>query len=429
MLKEKHKTLKPNDGDIYDNTKDKENREQAGRTEGRSETGRKGTGRTVESERRRRYTVRLNSVLQEKFKKVTKIAEYIPIDYYNVTVEYMQERVGKLRLGFTTIIDDKPAIGIVDNITPKLRLEYLTNELRKDVISSFKTEYNTDFVNTLKNLTVDQFTNFLLLHEYRHTQQINKRNSWEDFRTEYEKNSLKFEVDASKYALEQLGLLKPDTKSNTNATSNATSNQTASLPDTASDRQAFSFLYNTIQKIRPKAKEEASILYRMANALSQASGKSIASYLGKIHFTPSLDQNGIVRSYAQFIGEKGALNLSSEVKAAYIKAIDMKKLNIDANSIFKETGWIQDQEKNWYYEIEDRREFFDFPFSRNFIKNIIHTQINSATVLGDIYNNIKLYKAYPELRDISVVYDSNLTNVAFFDAYGIYKSTKNVLYL
>ncbi|MCD8571789.1 MAG: hypothetical protein LRY48_00180 [Bacteroides graminisolvens] len=53
----------------------------------------------------------------------------------------------------------------------------------------------------------DKAKEFLLLHEHRHTQQINKRGSRKKFIKEYKKDPFRFERDATEYALVKLGIV------------------------------------------------------------------------------------------------------------------------------------------------------------------------------------------------------------------------------
>ena len=61
----------------------------------------------------------------------------------------------------------------------------------------------------------------------------------------------------------------------------------------------------------------------------------------------------------------------------------------DADAIYQDTGWVRGQDGRWRYEIPDDINAIDFGD-------------RSASTLGQVYDNPRLYAAYPELRDISV---------------------------
>ena len=63
----------------------------------------------------------------------------------------------------------------------------------------------------------------------------------------------------------------------------------------------------------------------------------------------------------------------------------------DADAIYQDTGWVRGQDGRWRYEIPDDINAIDFGD-------------RSASTLGQVYDNSRLYAAYPELRDMPVYF-------------------------
>lgn len=63
----------------------------------------------------------------------------------------------------------------------------------------------------------------------------------------------------------------------------------------------------------------------------------------------------------------------------------------DADAIYQDTGWVRGQDGRWRYEITDDIDAIDFGG-------------RSASTLGQVYDNPRLYAAYPELRNMPVYF-------------------------
>lgn len=61
----------------------------------------------------------------------------------------------------------------------------------------------------------------------------------------------------------------------------------------------------------------------------------------------------------------------------------------DTDAIYQDTGWVRGQDGRWRYEIPDDINAIDFG-------------ARSASTLGQVYDNPRLYAAYPELQDMPV---------------------------
>lgn len=119
--------------------------------------------------------------------------------------------------------DGIPVITVQEGITGEEVYNYLSQDINemsndnlKNVIAD-KQEVNIllekvfgiKLPDYLKNLSQADLTKFLVAHETRHLQQINKRKDFDAFLKEYrasKENAIKFELDANKYALRIMGV-------------------------------------------------------------------------------------------------------------------------------------------------------------------------------------------------------------------------------
>ena len=114
--------------------------------------------------------------------------------------------------------------------------------------------------------------------------------------------------------------------------------------------------------------------------------------------------------YYQFIGEKGANNLdNSEGNTSRLDKLklakDMKDKGYNSRTIWQKTGWWKAPDGKWRTEITDGS-----------LKKIPHS--NSKTVLNDIYSNDTLFKAYPQLAHLPIIFTDNIENNAISYYYG-----------
>ena len=121
--------------------------------------------------------------------------------------------------------------------------------------------------------------------------------------------------------------------------------------------------------------------------------------------TPS--QKGILgdTKFEIFAGQKAAVNLNRADDLA--KAKQLESEGVDANTIWKETGFGKAQDGEWRFEIDD---------SRASLKDISDQPMDSNLIItGDDYlNHAGLLNALPELTDLDVKpYKFNLEGGAF----------------
>lgn len=117
--------------------------------------------------------------------------------------------------------------------------------------------------------------------------------------------------------------------------------------------------------------------------------------------------------YLQMAGEH-ANNAPME---ALQQAIEMEKNGADKYDIWKETGWMQGADGRWRFEIKDNLNDIDLSGLDN--PSVGHT-------LSSIYNNSKLYDAYPWLADVIVVADLDREGASYDKGNGIIHLSKSI---
>lgn len=95
-------------------------------------------------------------------------------------------------------------------------------------------------------------------------------------------------------------------------------------------------------------------------------------------------------SYLQMAGER-ALTANQQALA---KAQEMEAAGKDADEIWEATGWLKGKDDRWRFEIPDNLDKINF-------SPLFHDEYHIAK-LKDVYDNPKLYKAYPALGTRSV---------------------------
>ena len=130
----------------------------------------------------------------------------VKIDYYSVSNGGIQNLA----------VNTAEGIFIQKDITATKAIEYLngesvdsklrnTLEVKKQADDKLHSEYGVRLENLLKAMDNNQVRKFLLLHEHRHNMQVAQRKSRQEFMKEYKEDPVKFEYDANKFALVQLG--------------------------------------------------------------------------------------------------------------------------------------------------------------------------------------------------------------------------------
>lgn len=153
----------------------------------------------------------------------------------------------------------------------------------------------------------------------------------------------------------------------------------------------------------------------------------------------------------------GGLKAETAEKSALEKAMELEKDGTDSEKIRKETGWFKGYDGKWRFEIDDSELEFKTDIEKNRAAAIelakmkaksaeIEWKIVNDTAteaeeneyysldekmvqlrkwqkLSDVINHPKLFKAYPQLKDVNVYYEISSLNR------GLYSSKGNVIRL
>lgn len=113
-------------------------------------------------------------------------------------------------------------------------------------------------------------------------------------------------------------------------------------------------------------------------------------------------ENRNIQNKYSFVGEKG-LNNAIYQDSGYIqverglnRAKQMNEKGIDNETIRQTTGWFQDKNKDWKFEISDKNMK---------LKDNIKLKENTSYKLGDIIEHDNLFVMYPELKNYKVSFE------------------------
>ena len=141
--------------------------------------------------------------------------------------------------------------------------------------------------------------------------------------------------------------------------------------------------------------------------------------------TEELNAREQPETYNQFIGVPAAHRLDKLAKTTEFMdnltiAKEMKRAGIDDAAIWRRTGWWKAPDKKW------RMEIMDGNVDRFMIYDIKDLEdIPFETTLGDVYNNPELYKAYPQLENMKVIFRKKISNDE--NTYGKYKARDKII--
>ncbi|MBT0755170.1 LPD3 domain-containing protein [Campylobacter upsaliensis] len=107
-----------------------------------------------------------------------------------------------------------------------------------------------------------------------------------------------------------------------------------------------------------------------------------------------------------FAGEKALLNEAyAPHKARLEKAKELEGSGADEIEIWEKTGWYKDKDHKWKFEISQRGGEIDLAKIKD---------KDSEAKLGEILKDDELFKAYPQLRDMSVKHVDLSGNYGFY---------------
>ena len=118
-------------------------------------------------------------------------------------------------------------------------------------------------------------------------------------------------------------------------------------------------------------------------------------------------ENRNIQNKYSFVGEKG-LNNAIYQDSGYIqverglnRAKQMREKGIDNETIRQTTGWFQDKNKDWKFEISDKNMK---------LKDNIKIKENTSYKLGDVIEHDNLFVMYPELKNYKVSFEDISTS-------------------
>ena len=106
--------------------------------------------------------------------------------------------------------------------------------------------------------------------------------------------------------------------------------------------------------------------------------------------------------FNQMAGERAAANLDIGQAGLLAKLREAQSMNDTVEEIYRQTGWVLGADGKWRFEIPDNLDAVDY--------GVLHE--NGKAKLSEVYDNPKLYMAYPQLQDISVVMENGMENSA-----------------
>jgi hypothetical protein len=106
--------------------------------------------------------------------------------------------------------------------------------------------------------------------------------------------------------------------------------------------------------------------------------------------------------------DKGALEVA--------QAAERQGIGVD--EIYDKTGFFKGADNRWRYEIDDSTAKFNEKWADNPSPTQMQTGMKIVK-LPDVIDHPELFKAYPKLKDIQVIYDNNFRGVAEFSGEAI----------
>lgn len=87
------------------------------------------------------------------------------------------------------------------------------------------------------------------------------------------------------------------------------------------------------------------------------------------------------------------------------RAIDKTKNGVPADQVLKETGWRKEADGHWRFEISDQNFKFKSAEGATYF-DILTSMPPGVRKLGDMVEHPELFRVYPSLKDVTVMYDN-----------------------
>ncbi|ELT5783198.1 hypothetical protein R6191_000374 [Campylobacter upsaliensis] len=169
-------------------------------------------------------------------------------------------------------------------------------------------------------------------------------------------------------------------------------------------KESIKWRANKVKKAYPNiAKNNPALMQEIAkrDLLTYAKNESANA------LTRLLNKNKLFDSTkGLFAGEKALLNEAyAPHKARLEKAKELEGSGADEIEIWEKTGWYKDKDHKWKFEISQRGGELDLAKIKD---------KDSEAKLGEILKDDELFKAYPQLRDMSVKHVDLSGNYGFY---------------
>lgn len=153
---------------------------------------------------------------------------------------------------------------------------------------------------------------------------------------------------------------------------------------------------NDIQKMSQSVKYAAHV----DESTRDLRGSALYSYILTEFYRKGKEKNQNI--FNQMAGERAAANLDIGQADLLAKLREAQSMNDTVEEIYRQTGWILGADGKWRFEIPDNLDAVDY--------GVLHE--NGEAKLSEVYDNPKLYMAYPQLQDIPVVMENGMENSA-----------------
>lgn len=153
---------------------------------------------------------------------------------------------------------------------------------------------------------------------------------------------------------------------------------------------------NDIQKMSQSVKYAAHV----DEPTRDLRGSALYSYILTEFYRKGKEKNQNI--FNQMAGERAAANLDIGQAGLLAKLREAQSMNDTVEEIYRQTGWILGADGKWRFEIPDNLDAVDY--------GVLHE--NGEAKLSEVYDNPKLYMAYPQLQDIPVVMENGMENSA-----------------
>jgi len=156
------------------------------------------------------------------------------------------------------------------------------------------------------------------------------------------------------------------------------------------------FKYDVPQKNTNLTPQKKRLRTTLIKNMAKALGCTVKTFSGRTLDALDVAKKG---SRLSFIGQGGAMKLGGDVRQNLQVAEAMEQGGLfDAKTIWLATGWERGNDGRWRYEVP--------PMTiKKGVKLTLTGKTKYTAKLGDIVDAPEMFKAYPKLKDLTVVFD------------------------